>query len=266
MSYSMLDNHPFVISHNVRGLNTLEKRVSLLRELHKTKPAVVFLQETHFKTGTAPKITDKHYTQVFHATNPTSKSKGVSILIHKNAVIIISQRQADTEGRYSFFKGHWGGTPITLANVYFPNAAQVTFCQQLVDELKGFTLGCLVLGGDFNLALNPLQDSSDGKSSMPYKKLCKIKKLLTSLTLIDTWRLTNPTGKDFTFYSALHNKCTLIDYIFLSQRDLHLLQATRIGKKKILDHALISILEAELLITHRHINSRKDNRSDTIVL
>lgn len=128
MSYLLINKNPFVISHNVRGLNTPEKQISILRELHKTKPAVVFLQETHFKTGTVPKLQDKHYPHAYHATNSTSKSKGVSILLHKNTDFIVSQQQADTEGRYIFLKGHWAGTPITLANVYIPNTAQVTFC------------------------------------------------------------------------------------------------------------------------------------------
>lgn len=241
MSYTMINNHSFVISHNVRGLNIPEKRISLLRELHKAKPAVVFLQETHFKTGNIPKLHDKQYTQVFHATNSISRSKGVSILLHKNSEIVISQQLTDTEGRYIFLKGNWAGTPITLANVYFPNSAQITFCQRVIDELKSFATDCIVFGGDFNLALNPLQDTSDGKSSVPYKKLRKIKTLLASLTLIDSWRTCNPTGKDFTYFSTLHNKFTRIDYIFISQRDLPLLKSAKIGIKTFSDHAPISM-------------------------
>lgn len=39
-----------MISHNIRGLNIPEKRVSLLRELKKGRLQFVFLQETHFRT------------------------------------------------------------------------------------------------------------------------------------------------------------------------------------------------------------------------
>lgn len=131
--------------------------------------------------------------------------------------------------------------PITLADVYFPNSAQVTFCKRVIDELKSFATGYIVFGGDFNLALNPLQDTSDDKSSVPYKKLRKIKTLHASLTLIDTWCSSKPSGKDFTYFSALHNKFTRIDYIFLSQRDLPLLQSAKIGVRTFLDHAPISL-------------------------
>lgn len=130
---------------------------------------------------------------------------------------------------------------MNLEKVYFPNAAQVSFCQYMIEELKGFAQGCIILRGDLNVPLNPSQDTSDGTSSLPYKKLKKIKTLLSSLTLVDTWRTINPTGRDFSYFSTLHNKHTRIDYIFLSQRDLLLLQAAKIGIKSMADHAPISL-------------------------
>lgn len=131
--------------------------------------------------GAIQKLEDKYYTQTFHSTNPHSKSKGVSIMLHKNAGLVISQQYVDSNGRFLCLKGQWKGTPITLAKVYIPNSAQVSFCQHLVEQLKGFAQGCIILGGDFNLSLNPSQDTSDGTSSLPYKK----KTLLTSLALVD---------------------------------------------------------------------------------
>lgn len=180
---------------------------TILNELHKAKPAVVFLQETHFKTGTVPILHDKHYPHIFHATNPISKSKGISSLLHKNADFTISQQQADTEGRYLFLKGHLAGNPIT-----------VTFCQYLIDELKSFASGYIVLGGAFNIALNPLQDASDGKSGLPYNKLRKIKTILTSLTLVDTWRLTLPISRPYTTSLHASTSYSFLKEIFLSYK------------------------------------------------
>lgn len=94
-------------SHNVLGLNTPEKRTSILKEIKKTNPSVIFLQETHLKSGAVQKIGDKYYPQVFHATNPDPKTKGVSILIHKNARVDISQQHVDPQGRFLFLKGQW---------------------------------------------------------------------------------------------------------------------------------------------------------------
>lgn len=81
MAYSSLGRNPTVISHNVKGLNIPEKRSTLLRKLKKSRPRFVFLQETHFKTNHVPRLTDSYFTEAHHATNDTSKSKGVSILV-----------------------------------------------------------------------------------------------------------------------------------------------------------------------------------------
>lgn len=60
----------------------------------------------------------------------------------------------------------------------------------------------LILGGDFNLALTPLIDSSSGTSTIPYNTLHKVKTLLKNLTLHDTWRTLHPNTKDYTFFSS----------------------------------------------------------------
>lgn len=115
MAYSLLGK-----SHNIRGLNVPVKRTSLLRELRKGKPHFVLLQETHFKTGHIPNITNDHFTAAYHATNDHAKTKGVSILVSKDAPFTLSDRLIGLEGRYIFIKGTYYDRPITIANVYFP--------------------------------------------------------------------------------------------------------------------------------------------------
>lgn len=155
MAYSSLGHNPSVISHNIRGLNIPERRSTLLRELKKGRPHFVFLQETHFKTNHIPKLTNQYFTRAFHDTNRDSRSKGVSILVSKDAPFKFSEQKTDPDGRFIFLKGTYGDIPMTLPNVYFPNKAHVTFCQQITEELQGFSMGCLILGGDFNFPLNP---------------------------------------------------------------------------------------------------------------
>lgn len=77
------------------------------------------------------------------------------------------------------------GPQTTLANVYFLNSAHISFCQKSVSELKGFSMGLVILGGAFNAPLNPLQDTSTGTTSIVYKILKWIKLMLRSLMLVD---------------------------------------------------------------------------------
>lgn len=136
MAYSSLGCNPTVISHKTKGLNIPEKRTALLRELRKGRPCFVFLQETHFKTQHIPKLTDTFFTQVHHATNDLAKTKGVSILISKEASFELTDKLTDPKGRYLFLKGKCSGTPVTLDNVYFPNTAHLSFCKHVIQELQ----------------------------------------------------------------------------------------------------------------------------------
>lgn len=117
MAYSFLGRKPTVISHNVQGLNIPEKRSTLLREIKKGKPHFILLQETHFKTGHIPRLTDSTFTRAFHATNDQAKTKGVTILVNRSAPFVLSEQLIDPEGRYIFLKGTYGELPITIANV-----------------------------------------------------------------------------------------------------------------------------------------------------
>lgn len=131
MAYTFLGKAPTIISHNVNSLNIPEKRLKLLKELKKICPAIVFLQETHFKSKHIPKFIDNIFTKIFHA-----KTKGVSILINKDSPFDLQHQLIDPEGRYIFLKDSWEGSPVTLANVYFPNRAHIPFCHKVIKELK----------------------------------------------------------------------------------------------------------------------------------
>lgn len=98
-----------------------------------------------------------------------------------------------------------------------------------------------ILGGDFNIPLNPLTDTSSGTTSVPYRALKNIKRNLTSMALQDTWRLLNPAVKDFTFYSHPLDRYSRIDYLLLSQSDLAYVQAVSIEPMVISDHHPVTL-------------------------
>lgn len=158
-----------------------------------------------------------------------------------------------------FLKGTLHNKPITLANIYAPNKQQVTFFRETLQSLTEFYSGVLVVGGDFNVALNPQQDSSTGTTSLPYRVLRAIKKQLQELTLHDTWRTLHPNDRDFTFYSSPHNKYSRIDHFFISQTDLPLLKKATIEPMILSDHNPISITLTFTLSPHAHSIWRLDS-------
>lgn len=130
--------------------------------MYKSKADIIFIQETHFKTESIPKLSNFHYPTVFRATNTISKMKGVSILFVRNSPFQVSDYYSDKEGRYLFVKGTLNGKSTTLANIYTPNTNQVSFFCSITQVLSAFQEGFLILGGDFNAPLNLTLDTSSG--------------------------------------------------------------------------------------------------------
>lgn len=91
-----------VYSLNAKGLNVPEKRSSVLAEAHHCRANVVFLQETHFKTGSVPRLDNKCFPEAYHATCADSKTKGVSILLAKSLMFHLTDQLLDSEGRFLF--------------------------------------------------------------------------------------------------------------------------------------------------------------------
>lgn len=209
--------------------------------MQKNKADVIFIQETHFRNDSIPKLTNRYYPMTYHATDQTSKSKGVSILIAQHCPFQLLDTRSDKEGRYLFLKGTCHGKMITLANTYAPNSQQVPFFRAISRTISTFQEGIPILGGDFNVSLNPLQDTSNGASTLPYSALLAIKSPLRDLLLYDSWWTLNPNGRDFTFFSNPHQRYSRFDYLFISQRDLPMLHQASIDPMFLSAHNPISI-------------------------
>lgn len=173
------------LSLNAKGLNLPEKKSQVMTSLTKHKAHFIYLQETNFRSDSIPKLSNHMYNSAFHSTNPDSKTKGVSILVSKHADFQLCDSLIDLGGRFIFLKGTYASKPITLANIYCPNEHHVTFFRNTCDLLSSFQKGLVLLGGDFNVLLNPVLDSSSGTSNLPYRALRQIKLEFQKLTLRD---------------------------------------------------------------------------------
>lgn len=125
------------------------------------------------------------------------------------------------------------------------------FFRRTLQKLTSFQEGILIVGGDFNIPLNPLHDTSSGSSKLPFKALHAIKKYLQELTLHDSWRTLNPKTKDYFVYSNPHGRYSRLDYLFLSQRDLPMLLKANIEPMFISDHHPIT-MSIEFMTAQSH--------------
>ncbi|CAH2277832.1 Hypothetical predicted protein [Pelobates cultripes] len=131
----------------------------------------------------------------------------------------------DNLGRYVFVRGKILDETYTFANIYAPNTQQDRFLRDTLRALHDFTTGCLVLGGDFNIALHPTMDASRGHSSTPPLHCLKFVNFSTN----------------YTFYSTPNECYTRIDYFFLPYYYLPRLWDSAIGGTMWSDHAPLTI-------------------------
>lgn len=89
-------------------------------------------------------------------------------------------------------------------NIYGPNYNDPLFFNNLIMKLATIGGQCVV-GGDFNLVLNPLLDRSAPKTSSLSKAAAALNQGMKDRGIVDVWRNLYPNQKDFSFFSPVHN-------------------------------------------------------------
>lgn len=129
-----------------------------------------------------------------------------------------------------------------LATIYAPNTHQDVFITQAINDLLDFTEGQLVLGGDFNVHLLPLMDTSSRVSTVHPASNKRIMKALHKAQLMTFGARNILMRKTFTFYSSPHKSYSRIDYFLIPHGQLHGIRHSAIGDITWSDHAPVSII------------------------
>lgn len=138
-----------VISYNVKGLHNPIKREKILRQLKQVNCQIAYLQETHLPDGEHEKLKKSWADKVYYSSHRSGRSKGVSILIHRQINFTQTLVHKDTEGRYVLVNGLIDGREVSLLNVYAPNEDEPGFIRILFDIILQYSTGLLLMGGDF---------------------------------------------------------------------------------------------------------------------
>lgn len=112
-----------------------------------------------------------------------------------------------------FLKFRLWNRVYTIANFYIPNYDQITAITQYLHLLTEFAEGTILVGGDFNMVLEPQLDTSSQQSNISYSRLRALKKEFGH-RLLDLWRILNPKKWDYTYYSPVHQSYCRLDYFF----------------------------------------------------
>uniref|UniRef100_A0AAX7URA4 Endonuclease/exonuclease/phosphatase domain-containing protein n=1 Tax=Astatotilapia calliptera TaxID=8154 RepID=A0AAX7URA4_ASTCA len=91
---------------------------------------------------------------------------------------------------------------MILCNIYAPNMGDPLFYHN-VNKIVGEMEGQILLAGDFNEVMDGALDRSSFGSSVGNKTREAVHMLKDDMGLTDVWRLSNPTKREYTFYSVL---------------------------------------------------------------
>ena len=132
---------------------------------------------------------------------PIPQASGVTLLIDKHLNFKLNSLEKDK---------------ISLVNIYGPIYDDPLFFNNLIMKLATIEGQCVV-GGDFNLVVNPLLDRSSPKTTSLSKAVTVLNQGMKDLGIIDVWRKLQPNQRDYSFYSSTHNTHSRNDMFLMPQ-------------------------------------------------
>ena len=135
----------------------------------------------------------------------TCHSSGVAILLDKKYDYIIREVKKDTKGRLLLVNIEINNENFILINVYAPtkdnSKEQKQFFEDVSDILEDYT-GCnIIIGGDFNVCLNPNLDKQGGTKVKQSARAKQIYEIAETNDLLDVWRIINEDKRRFRWQS-----------------------------------------------------------------
>ena len=235
---------------NVKGLGNPIKRKKVMLSLKSKKYDIVFMQECHMSVGESQKLRGDWVGWVYCSPG-TSQSRGVITLINKHVQFNCLKEARDGDGRIMVVLAEIQGQALILANSYAPNVDNPEFFTSLESILHDLGDYPIIWAGDMNVVMDRVLDRScPGNPRVP-RSVNTLKSICDSLCLVDAWRLLNPTGRDYTFYSPPHSMFSRIDYFFLSKSLVPSMLTCSIGNLLISDHAPVSLVLASAVSVER---------------
>ena len=191
-----------LLSLNAWEIRTFEKRKALFLWLSKNKADIVFLQET----CSSPDVEKLWKTQSkgdLYFAHGSEHSRGVLILVKERLNFELKSCTLDKQGRYIILMGNMQEQPFVFVNIYAPNktSEQCTFFQEIQTELNNLNIEAdcdIIIGGDFNVILDPEFDGLGGKPKLR-DSVKIIEQIRLSFDLTDIWRVRNPNARRFSW-------------------------------------------------------------------
>ena len=238
-----MDNKVKIISNNVRGLQSYQKRRKLFHHFN-TVPEIdiIMLQETHSTEKSENQWRAEWGGQAYFS-HGTSEARGVCILIKNNVDFELKNITKDKEGRFLQISGTLQDRSMSIANIYGPNKDDILFFSYIQEKTEAEETDFSIIGGDFNCILDNDLDKKGGATRHANRRNQDF--VLTWMeenSLIDIWRQMHPNLNRYTYHQQRPSKSfTRLDFFLISQGLAGFVDASSIQPAYCTDHSMITL-------------------------
>ena len=159
----------------------------------------------------------KGWEKVFQS-NGSKKQAGVAILTSNKIDLKLKSIRKDGEGHFILITGKKSSIEDSILSIYAPNTKTPTYVKETLLKLKTHTKPYILIVGDFNIPLSPMDRSTRQKLNGAIRELTDV---ITQMDLIDIYRTFHPNTKVCTSFSGPHKTFSKIDQILGNKANLN---------------------------------------------
>ena len=196
----------------MNGLGSPSKRAQVLSHLLVNDPDILFLCDSRLGQAGQNSLINHYPDYYFYFNSSNSQARGVDIIINRKFPIEITDSWGDEDGNILILLGSFDGDAIVFCNIYGPNSDDPNYFSNLFDRLQGFGTDYIILGGDFNVYIDPVIDSLGYNSIRTPGARRIILDALSHGGFIDPFRLLHKQKKEFTWQRFNSSQSARLDY------------------------------------------------------
>ena len=227
------------MSANCRGLGSQQKRRDVMSYIKQLGHHIVFLQETHLTPASAARLNLLWPGRCYHACK-NYNSRGTSILMRSNVNHEVIAEEYCPEGNFVILVCKINGNVYTLINIYGPNRDCPEFFADIDRRIDGLPQENIIIGGDFNFVIDFKVDSNYLSQNNPRARNAYVE-LAEKYSLVDIWRLSNPTKHAYTWKKNNPLRYGRLDMLFVSDNLIDNVSSVEITAGYRTDHDAVSL-------------------------
>ena len=229
-----------LMTFNCRGLQDYVKRRKVFHYMRDCNCDIVMLQETHSSVNDETFWKSQWGEHAWFASY-ASNSRGVAILVRNSVSTKVNSCFKDPNGRFLILQAVVNNSALTLVTLFAPNNDDPDFYLEVFGEIDKRNSPSIIVSGDFNTVLGPLdyQGSQTHHSNKKASKMISI--LIDEFGLCDVWRNFHPTLKQYTRHQKNPRALSRLDFILVSNNFINNCVGSKILPGIQSDHSVVSL-------------------------